>query len=140
MSGSSIIKQKGGYQVALNPLITMITSEEETIYKMKTYDITVKAHQSTGIVPVTTYWIGEEDVTSAVLKLRLSPQSPSEYVEDYEAWQTMLFAKEQQAIQALYEFSTIEPTLTKPYQRLLWPVVLATLVLAPIILVALLTR
>lgn len=126
--------------MALNPLITMITSEEETIYKMKTYDITVKAHQSTGIVPVTTYWIGEEDVTSAVLKLRLSPQSPSEYVEDYEEWQTMLFAKEQQAIQALYEFSTIEPTLTKPYQRLLWPVVLAALVLAPIILVALLTR
>ena len=126
--------------MALNPLITMMTSEEETIYKMKTYDITVKAHQSTGIVPVTTYWIGEEDVTSAVLKLRLSPQSPSEYVEDYEAWQTMLFAKEQQAIQALYEFSTIEPTLTKPYQRLLWPVVLAALVLAPIILVALLTR
>lgn len=126
--------------MALNPLITMITSEEETIYKMKTYDITVKAHQSTGIVPVTTYWIGEEDVTSAVLKLRLSPQSPSEYVEDYEEWQTMLFAKEQQAIQALYEFSTIEPTLTKPYQRLLWPAVLAALVLAPIILVALLTR
>lgn len=124
--------------MALNPLITMITSEEETIYKMKTYDITVKAHQSTGIVPVTTYWIGEEDVTSAVLKLRLSPQSPSSYVEDYDAWQSMLFAKEQRAIQELYEFATIEPTLTKPYQRILWPIVLMTVVLAPIILVALL--
>ena len=124
--------------MALNPLITMVTDGETTSYKMKTYDITVKAHQSTGIVPVTTYWLGDEDMTSAVLKLRLSPQSPSSYVEDYDAWQTMLFAKEQRAIQELYEFATIEPTLTKPYQRILWPIVLMTLVLAPIILVALL--
>ena len=124
--------------MALNPLITMVTDGETTSYKMKTYDITVKAHQSTGIVPVTTYWLGDEDMTSAVLKLRLSPQSPSSYVEDYDAWQTMLFAKEQRAIQELYEFATIEPKLTKPYQRILWPIVLMTLVLAPIILVALL--
>lgn len=126
--------------MALNPLVVAYEKDGVTHYKMKTYDITVKAHQSTGIVPVTTYWIGEEDVTSAVLKLRLSPQSPTTYVDDYEAWQSMVFTKEQQAIQALYEFASLAPTFKKPLAKKLWPVLFALLLLAPIILVALLTR
>lgn len=60
---------------------------------MKTHDIKVQAMHSAGLAPVITYWIGENDITEDIRNLRFSPRPPSSYIQDYDEFQSMLYAK-----------------------------------------------
>lgn len=133
-------RKKVAIIIALNRLIEERKHHHTTAYYMKRVDVEVKASQSSSLVPVLTYWLDEEEVTDAILQLRLSPQLPSSYIEDYDEFQTMLFAKEQLAIQKLYEQTSLEPPLKKRYQRIIWPIFIAFIMVSPIIIIAFLYR
>lgn len=118
--------------MALNPLVKKCTHDDT--YRMRTFDITVTAEQHTGLAPILHYWHGEEDVTQAILQLRLSPQLPSEYIEDYEAFAAMLYPKEQQAIANLSTAISIMPKNLSPKARKLWALLAIIIMFIPIII------
>lgn len=107
----------------------------EVTYSMCTHDIDVKAHHSTGLAPVITYWIGEKEITDDLRKLRFSPRLPSSYIQNYDAFQAMLYEKEQRAINQLYELHSIKPKNMTATRQVLWSFFVMILVIAPLLVV-----
>ncbi|UZM97044.1 sodium:proton antiporter [Lysinibacillus sp. MHQ-1] len=96
--------------MAVSDIVSLYEDEHgEVYYKMKSHDIEVKATQNTGLAPVITYWMNDIDITDSIRDLRFSPRPPSSYIQDYEEFQAMLYAKEQRAINKLYEQMSIKP-------------------------------
>lgn len=110
------------------------TENGEVYYKMRTHDIEVQANQTTGLAPVITYWMGEKDITDDIRKLRFSPRPPSSYIQDYDEFQSMLFAKEQSAINQLYERHSIKPKNMSTPKQILWSFFVMILAMLPLLI------
>lgn len=119
-----------------NPLIEMVTNTDgETVYKMKTFDIHVTAQLTGGIAPTITYLHQDKDVTNDIRALRFHFNNPASYIEDYATFQTMLFNKEQRAINQLYEMISIKPKNMSTGKQILWSSFVFLLVMIPIFII-----
>ena len=112
----------------------------ETIYKIATFDIDVVARLTGGIAPTITYIHDERDVTDDIRAIRFHFENPASYIEDYVDFQTMLFKKEQRAINELYETISIKPKNMSVGKQILWSFFVMLLVALPLIAVILLIK
>lgn len=122
-----------------NPLILEEQNEHgDIIYKMKTFDIDVIAKLTGGIAPTITYMHNERDVTDDIRAIRFYYENPADVIEDFAQFQTMLFQKEQRAINALYESISIKPKNMSAPKQVLWTFFVFTLIALPLFIIFLL--
>ncbi|MFJ7647537.1 sodium:proton antiporter [Lysinibacillus sp. NPDC097279] len=120
--------------MAVSDIVQEFEDEQGNVfYKMKTHDVDVQAMQSSGLAPVLTYWLGEKDITEDIRNLRFSPRPPSSYIQDYDAFQSMLYAKEQRAINQLYEKMSIKPKNMTTGKQILWSFFVMILAMLPLL-------
>lgn len=118
-----------------SPLIKKITTDDgKEIFKMASFNIDVIAKMNGGLAPVLLYFYDNQDVTDDIRKLRFSPIPLAKYVEDYEQFQRMLYEKEQQAIQNLYDKITIRPKNMTTVQHILWSSIILLLMSIPLLI------
>lgn len=110
-----------------------IDENGDVYFTMCTHDIDVKATNSSGLAPVISYWINEKEITDDIRKLRFSPRLPSSYIQDYDEFQAMLYTKEQQAINQLYEQHSIKPKNMSTSKQILWSFFVMILAMLPLI-------
>jgi hypothetical protein len=121
-----------------NPLIKQIQHEDGTItYELATFDIEVVARLSGGIAPTISYMHNDKDVTDDIRAIRFHHEEPTSYIEDYAAFQQLLFEKEQKAVNELYESITIKPKNMSTTKQILWSFFLLILVMLPVFVVML---
>ncbi|WP_054768144.1 hypothetical protein [Lysinibacillus parviboronicapiens] len=121
--------------VAVSDIVKEFENElGEVCYKMKSHDIDVQAVQTSGLAPVITYWMGNKEITEDIRKLRFSPRPPSTYIQDYDEFQSMLYAKEQRAINELYERLSIKPKNMSAGKQILWSFFVMILAMLPLII------
>lgn len=119
-----------------NSLIEMVINDDgKTVYKMKSYDIDVTAQLTGGIAPTITYFHKDKDVTDDIRAIRFHFENPASYIEDYATFQTMLFEKEQRAINELYEMISIKPKNMSTGKQILWSFFVFLLVMIPIFII-----
>ncbi|ATP38580.1 sodium:proton antiporter [Solibacillus sp. R5-41] len=104
------------------------------IYKMTTFDIDVVARLTGGIAPTIAYFHKEKEVTDDIRAIRFHFENPTSHIEDYSAFQSMLFEKEQRAINELYEAISIKPKNMSNGMQLVWSFFVLLLVTAPLII------
>lgn len=122
--------------MAVSDIVTEHIDENgDVYYTMRTHDIDVKASNSSGLAPVISYWINEKEITDDIRKLRFSPRLPSSYIQDYDAFQAMLYTKEQQAINQLYEQHSIKPKNMSTSKQILWSFFVMILAMLPLLVV-----
>ena len=122
-----------------NPLIEQkINDAGDTIYQMKTLDIDVVARLTGVIAPTITCRHYEKDVTDDIRAIRFHYEKPADYIENYAAFQSMLYQKEQRAINGLYESISFKPKNMSTGKQILWSFFVFLLVLIPVFLVVLL--
>lgn len=122
--------------MALNKLVhEQLDEEGHTIYVMLSEEVEVRATQTSSFAPTFTYWVNGEDVTEEIRKLRFSPQLPSDYIQDYEEFQTKLYVKEQQAVATLYEQFSLAPKNMSIPKQILWGAFVFLLISLPIFIV-----
>lgn len=122
--------------MAVSDIVKEHTDENGHVYySMISNDIDVKAHHSSGLAPVITYWIGEKEITDDLRKLRFSPRQPSSYIQDYDNFQAMLYTKEQRAINQLYEKHSIKPKNMTTSKQILWSFFVMILAILPLLVV-----
>ncbi|WP_274308691.1 sodium:proton antiporter [Solibacillus daqui] len=119
-----------------NPLIEhTINDAGETIYQMKTLDIDVIARLTGGIAPTITYMHKDQDITDDIRAIRFHFENPASYIENYADFQTMLYQKEQHAINALYESISIKPKNMSPGKQILWSFFVFLLIMTPVFII-----
>lgn len=117
----------------INSLIEQTTNDAgETIYQMKTFDIDVVARLTGGIAPTITYMHKDKDVTDDIRALRFHFENPASYIENYAEFQTLLYQKEQRAINALYESISLKPKNMSTGKQILWSFFVFFLALIPV--------
>ena len=122
-------------------LIRQETNEAgEVIYKMATFDIDVIAKSTGGLSPIIMYLQEGKDITDEIRALRFHYQNPASFIEDYPAFQAMLYEKEQRAINELYESISIKPKNMSPAKQMIWSFGVMLLVIGPFIIAALLLK
>ncbi|MFJ7916929.1 MULTISPECIES: sodium:proton antiporter [unclassified Lysinibacillus] len=120
--------------MAVSDIVKQYEDEQGNVYyKMKTHDIEVQATQNSGLAPVITYFMGEKEITDDIRSLRFSPRPPSSYIQDYDEFQTMLYAKEQRAINELYEQMSIKPKNMSSGTQLLWSFFVIVIAMLPLL-------
>ncbi|MCH7324039.1 sodium:proton antiporter [Solibacillus sp. MA9] len=120
----------------INPLIEdTINDAGETIYQMKTFDIDVIARLTGGIAPTITYMHKDQDITDDIRAIRFHFENPASYIENYADFQTMLYQKEQHAINALYESISIKPKNMSPGKQILWSFFVFLLIMIPVFII-----
>ncbi|MFJ3388126.1 MULTISPECIES: sodium:proton antiporter [Lysinibacillus] len=120
--------------MAVSDIVKQYEDEQGNVYyKMKTHDIEVQATQNSGLAPVITYFMGEKEITDDIRSLRFSPRPPSSYIQDYDEFQTMLYAKEQRAINELYEQMSIKPKNMSSGKQLLWSFFVIVIAMLPLL-------
>ncbi|MEY9976813.1 hypothetical protein ABH968_001758 [Lysinibacillus sp. RC79] len=120
--------------VAVSDIVKQYEDEQGHVYyKMKTHDIEVQAAQNSGLAPVITYFMGEKEITDDIRSLRFSPRPPSSYIQDYDEFQTMLYAKEQSAINELYEQISIKPKNMSSGKQILWSFFVIVMAMLPLL-------
>ncbi|MFJ8086624.1 sodium:proton antiporter [Lysinibacillus sp. NPDC095746] len=120
--------------MAVSDIVKQYEDEQGNVYyKMKTHDIEVQATQNSGLAPVITYFMGEKEITDDIRSLRFSPRPPSSYILDYDEFQTMLYAKEQRAINELYEQMSIKPKNMSSGKQLLWSFFVIVIAMLPLL-------
>lgn len=125
----------------MNNLIRQETNEKgEVIYRMVTFDIEVVAKSTGGLSPTIIYLQGEKDITDDIRALRFHYENPADFIEDYPAFQAMLYAKEQRAINELYESISIKPKNLSPAKQVLWSFGVMLFIVVPFIIVALVLK
>ena len=130
------MKEKGGLK--LNRLIREEINENgEIVYKMLTFDIDVIAKLTGGLAPTITYLYNEQDVTDDIRALRFHYQNPTSFIEDYPAFQNMLYQKEQRAINHLYESISIKPKNMSTGKQIIWSFGVLFLMLIPLLIAVL---
>ncbi len=118
----------------LNRLVTQYQKESgETGFRMATFDIDVIAKSNGGLAPTILYFHDNQDVTDDIRSLRFSVNSPYSYIEDYEKFQTMLYNKEQRALNNLYDSISIRPKNMPPGKQVLWSLGVLILMTIPLI-------
>ena len=121
--------------MAVSDIVKQYEDEQGNVYyKMKTHDIEVLAAQNSGLAPVITYWMGEKEITDDIRSLRFSPRPPSSYIQDYDEFQTMLYAKEQRAINELYEKMSIKPKNMSSGKQIIWSSFVIVLAMLPLLI------
>lgn len=124
----------------LNRLVTQYEKKTGEIgYKMTTFDIDVIAKQNGGLAPTILYFHDNQDVTDDIRTLRFGFDSPYSYIDDYEQFQTMLYHKEQQALNNLYDSFSVRPKNMSTSKQVLWSFGVLLLMTIPI-LVAMILR
>ncbi len=125
----------------MNNLIRQETNEKgEIIYRMATFDVDVVAKSTGGLSPIIIYLQGEKDITDDIRALRFHYQNPASFIEDYPAFQAMLYEKEQRAINELYESISIKPKNLSPAKQVLWSFGVMLFIVVPFIIAALLLK
>lgn len=97
-----------------------INENGKVIYKMETFDIEVIAKSTGGLAPTIIYLYNEQDVTDDIRALRFHYENPASFIEDYPAFQTMLYQKEQRAINDLFESISLKPKNMSTGKQILW--------------------
>ena len=129
------MKEKGGLK--LNKLVREEINENgETVYKMATFDIDVIAKSTGGLAPTIIYLYNEQDVTDDIRALRFHYENPALFIEDYPAFQTMLYQKEQRAINDLYESISIKPKNMSTGKQIIWSFGVIFIMLIPLLIAA----
>ena len=122
--------------MAVSDIVTEHVDENgDVYYTMRSHDIEVKAAHSSGLAPVITYWMKDKEITDDIRKLRFSPRLPSSYIQDYDAFQAMLYTKEQRAINQLYEQHSIKPKNMSTPKQILWSFFVMILAMLPLLVV-----
>lgn len=117
-----------------NPLIKEVINENgKTVYKMATFDIEVIAKMNGGLAPTIIYLHDQKDVTDWVRAIRFGSKQPS-YIEDYEAFQAMLFQKEEKAINDLYDTISIRPKNMSRSKQIIWSFAVLGLMAIPLLI------
>ena len=117
-----------------NRLVMQYQKEDGEIgYKMTTYDIEVIAKNTGGLVPAILYFHDNQDVTDDVRAIRYGLESPYSYIDDYDKFQKMLYKKEQQAINNLYDFIRIRPKRFSSPKQWLWSFCLLIIMTIPVL-------
>ena len=127
------MKEKGG--IKLNKLVREEINENgDTVYKMVTFDINVIAKSTGGLAPTIIYLYNDQDVTDDIRALRFHYQNPALFIEDYPAFQTMLYQKEQRAINDLYESISIKPKNMSTGKQIIWSFGVLFIMLIPLLI------
>lgn len=108
-------------------------------YRMVTNDIEVIAKGNGGLAPIIIYLHGERDVTEDIRSLRFGLHSPFSYIDNYDEFQSMLYYKEQKAINDLYDSISMRPKNMTTGKQIIWSVGVLLLMTIPL-LVALILR
>ncbi len=126
--------------MASNRLVEEYVKENgEKGYKMITFDIEVVAKANGGLAPIIIYLHDNRDVTDDIRSLRFGLQSPFSYIDNYDEFQSMLYHKEQQAINNLYDSISMRPKNMSTSKQILWSFGVLLLMTIPL-LVALFLR
>ena len=134
------IVMKGVYFMKNRLVREEINTEGKTICKMATFDIDVIARSSGGLAPTIIYLHNDRDVTDDIRAIRFHYKSPSSFIEDYSEFQTMLYEKEQRAINQLYESISIKPKNMTTNKQLLWSFFVLLLVVLPFLAIMLIMK
>lgn len=118
-----------------NLVIQHVDKNNVASYSLRRGNYTVKAETQGGLAPTLFYFLDGEDVTEDVRALRFSPIPPQNFLADFEAFQAMLYDKEQKALQQLYDQYTIRPKNMTATQQVLWSFGLLALVALPVLLI-----
>ena len=119
----------------MNKLVREETNENgETVYKMATFDIDVIAKSTGGLAPTIIYLYNDQDVTDDIRALRFHYENPALFIEDYPAFQTMLYQKEQRAINDLYESISIKPKNMSTGKQIIWSFGVIFIMLIPLLI------
>lgn len=118
----------------INRLVKECINENgEKVYKMVTHDIDVIAKATGGLAPTFIYMHNNQDVTDDIRQIRFSARSPYSYIEDYDEFQTMLYHKEQKAINDLYDSISLRPKNMTPGEQTLWSFGILLLMTIPLL-------
>ena len=121
-----------------NPLVEKtVLADGKTIYRMKTFEIDVIARLTGGIAPTISYMHNEKDVTDDIRAIRFHFDNPAAYIEDYAKFQSMLYVKEQRAINELYETISVKPKNMSTGNQVFWSFFVFLLVMLPFFIVLL---
>ena len=112
-----------------------VTEDGKTIYRMKTFEIDVVARLTGGIAPTILYMHHEKDVTDDIRAIRFHCDNPASVIEDYAKFQSMLYEKEQRAINELYETISLKPKNMSTGNQILWSFFVLFLVMFPLFIV-----
>ena len=104
----------------------------EKVYKMATFDIDVIAQHSGGLAPTITYMLHGEDITDEIRQLRFYYKNPATFIDDFPQFQTMLYEKEQRAINHLYDQFSIRPKNMTANKQVIWSFFVMLLVIIPL--------
>ena len=113
-----------------------INENGRVIYKMATFNIDVIAKSTGGLAPTIIYLYNEQDITDDVRALRFHYENPASFIEDYPAFQAMLYQKEQRAINDLYESISLKPKNMSTGKQILWSFGVIFAILIPFIIAA----
>lgn len=116
-------------------VIQYIDEQQVATYSLKKGEYTVTAQTHGGLAPTLSYFLDGEDVTDDIRALRFSPIPPQSFLPEFEAFQAMLYEKEQHALQQLYDQYTIRPKNMTAKQQVLWSFGLLLIIAVPIFLV-----
>ncbi|WP_431028548.1 sodium:proton antiporter [Lysinibacillus sp. LZ02] len=121
----------------MNKLIREELNEQgESVYKMATFDINVLARATGGLAPTIIYLHNDQDITDEIRALRFHYENPASFIEDYPAFQAMLYQKEQQAINDLYESFSIKPKNMSTGKQILWSFGVMFIIIIPFMIAA----
>ena len=133
----TLVTIKGG-RIMDNPLIEKVENDiKGTIYKIKTFDIDVVARLTGGIAPTISYMHNDKDVTDDIRAIRFHFDNPASYIEGYATFQSMLFEKEQRAVNELYESISLKPKNMSTGKQILWSFFVFLLVMLPLFVILL---
>lgn len=103
-----------------NRLVEAYKENGETRYKMSTFEVEVIAKSTGGLSPTILYFHDNQDVTDDIRALRFGLNSPYTYIVNYDQFQSMLYKKEQQALERLYDSISIRPKNMSTFKQVLW--------------------
>jgi len=117
----------------LNRLVIQYQKDNGEIgYQMKTFDIDVIAKSTGGLAPTILYFHDNQDITDDIRLLRFGFDSPYSYIDDYGQFQKVLYEKEQQALNNLYDTISIRPKNMSTSKQVLWSFGVLLLMTIPI--------
>ena len=125
----------------MNRLVKECINEQgKKVYRMATYDIEVIAKSNGGLSPTIIYLHNNQDVTDDIRDIRFGARSPYSYIEDYDEFQTMLYNKEQKAINDLYDSISLRPKNMTATEQTLWSIGVLVLMSIPLLVAMLISH
>lgn len=109
-----------------------------TVYKMVSFDVEVVAEHTGGLAPSISYFLNDKDITEDIRKLRFEYENPASYIIDFPQFQTMLYEKEQRALNNLYDQYSIRPKNMPAGKQVLWSFFVLLLITIPVVIALLL--